>query len=384
LTPTYDTIVIGLGGMGSAALYELVQRGQRVLGLEQFDIAHDRGSSHGQTRLIRRAYFEHPDYVPLVERAYQRWHNLEAASGRPLLRRSGLFLAGRGDGGLIPGVDRAASVYRLPIQNVPTSQCLSRFPGLIPDEDMEVRFEADAGYLLVEDCVLTHVEQARRHGATIVTRTPVRVWLADETSVTVRTDECEYSAGSLIVCGGPWSSALLSSLDLPLEVRRKLVFWFPIGDDRYLVERGCPAFAFETREGFFYGFPAIDGRTVKVGEHTGGQAIAGVDQLDRRLLPEDAAPVQRFIRRHLPGLRPDVQRHSVCMYTMTPDEDFIVDRHPHYPNVAYAAGFSGHGFKFAPVIGSILADLVMTGRTEEPVEFLRADRPALRVRRPSP
>jgi len=375
--PTYDTVVIGLGGMGSAALYHLARRGQRVLGIEQFGIAHDQGSSHGATRLIRRAYFEHPDYVPLVDRAYQLWAALESAASRTLLHRCGLMLAGRADGAVIPGVHRAAIKHNLAIESVARGDWPARFPGFAPDDDMQVIFEPDAGFLEVENCVAAHVEQARTLGAEILTGLCVTNWSADAHGVTVTTDSDRYTARNLVLCGGAWTSRLLSELGLPLVVHRKTVFWFGPADEEYRYDRGCPVFGLETADGFFYGFPAIDECGVKVGEHSGRPVAPDPDRLDREIHPEDEQPVRRFLRRYLPMLGSDVQKTSVCMYTMTPDEHFIIDRHPAYPHVAYACGFSGHGFKFSPVVGSILSDLMIDGRTPEPVEFLRASRLSL-------
>lgn len=374
---TYDTVIIGLGGMGSAALYHLARRGLSVLGVEQFGIAHDRGSSHGSTRLIRRAYFEHPDYVPLVDRAYQLWEALETAASRTLLHRSGLMLAGRSDRAIVPGVQRAAKEHRLAIEIVARGDWPARFPGFAPDDDMQVLFEPDAGFLEVENCVAAHVEQAKAHGAEVLTEQRVTSWSADASGVTVTTDHAAYTARSLVLCGGAWTSRLLSELGLPLVVHRKTVFWFGPTDDVYRFDRGCPVFGLETGDGFYYGFPTIDGYGLKVGEHTGKQLAPDPDRLDREVHPEDERPIRRFLKQYLPKVGPDVQKASVCMYTMTPDENFIIDRHPDYPHVAYACGFSGHGFKFAPVVGSVLADLIVDGRTLEPVEFLRASRPSL-------
>jgi len=374
VTRSFDTIAIGLGGMGSAALYHLARRGLQVLGVEQFGIAHDRGSSHGETRLIRRAYFEHPDYVPLVDRAYQLWEALESTASRRLLHRCGLMLAGRADGAVIPGVRRAAEQHGLHIEMVSRRDWPARFPGFALDDDMQGLFEPDAGFLEVENCVAAHIEQARVLGADVLTGQRVRGWSADERGVTVTTDDARYTAGSLVLCGGAWTGQLLAELRLPLVVQRKTVFWFGPTDELCRFDGGCPVFGLDTADGFFYGFPAMDERGVKVGEHSGGQVAPDADRLDRVIHPDDERPVRRFLHRYLPGVGDEVRNASVCMYTMTPDEHFIIDRHSRYPHVTYACGFSGHGFKFAPVIGSVLADLVMDGRTAEPVEFLCASR----------
>lgn len=379
---TLDVIVIGVGAMGGAALAHLARRGQRVLGIEQFDINHDRGSSHGDTRIIRRAYFEHPDYVPLVDRAYELWAELEAATGRRLLERAGLLMAGPPDGEIVPGVRRAAGKHGLNIVDVPIDELPRRFPGLTADDGMVALFEADAGFLRAEECVAAHVEQARSAGAEVLIGQRVQSWAADRRGVVVKTDVDTYSAGSLVLCGGAWTNRLLAEAGLPLEVRRKVVLWFATEGDRYRLERGFPVFGIETGGRFFYGFPEITPGEMKMADHTGGDVAADPDTIDRERHPADVGPVRSFAARFLPGVTGEVRRSSVCMYTMTPDGHFVVDRLPNQPNVFIAAGFSGHGFKFAPVIGSVLADLIIDGRTSEPVGFLSASRPGLHRRNP--
>lgn len=374
----YDAIVIGVGGMGSAACYHLARRGLRVLAIEQHEIGHDRGSSHGQTRIFRRSYFEHADYVPLLNRASELWSVLEDESDRKLLHRVGLLLVGRPDGPVIPGVQRVAREHSLPIESLSIEDLPRRFPGFTARPDLAALFELDAGFLRVEECVQTLVELALRHGATILCGQRVRDWTAGPGGVRLRTDEAEFAGGSLVIAGGAWSGQLLTGLGLPLEVRRKVQLWFATDNPAHDVLRGCPAFAFDLVEGFFYGLPAIEPGVIKVAEHSGGEPVADADKLDRGLRPEDLEPVQRFNAAHLPGVRPLVHQYSVCMYTMTPDQHFIIDRHPQFANVIFAAGLSGHGYKFSPLVGSVLADLVLQGGTSEPIKFLSLSRPALR------
>lgn len=375
--PSYDAIVIGVGGIGSAALYHLARRGLRVLGLEQFDLAHDRGSSHGETRLIRRAYFEHPAYVPLVDRSYQLWEELEQESSSRLLHRCGLLLGGDANKMVISGVRRTIQAHHLKIERVPRTDWAGRFPAFRPDENMEVLYESDAGMLEVENCVRAHTDAAARLGATILTNQSVVDWTCDETSVSVTTASARYTADRLMVCGGPWSATLLRSLNLPLTIRRKTIVWFENSDPMYRRESGCPVFLFETPEACLYGFPQIGPDGVKVADHAGDERVTDATLIDRTVYPHEDEKFRALTRRYLPHLSSTITRRSVCMYTMTPDEHFIVDRHPRHPRVAYACGFSGHGFKFAPIIASVLADLTTTGTTDEPIAFLRADRPVL-------
>lgn len=372
-TKSYDAIVVGVGGMGSAALYHLAERGLKVLGLEQFDIAHDRGSSHGQTRLIRKSYFEHSDYVPLVHRAYDMWAGLEEASGRKLYCRTGLLLVGPPEGPVISGVRKAAAEHNLEIESVQAAALPERFPGFAGVEGLSLLFEPDAGYLRVEECVRAHTQLAVARGAELLTQQTVRGWTADGNGVCVTTHSGRYAAAKLVICGGAWSGQILSELALPLEVRRKVVMWFD-ATEFHRQECGFPVFGFEVGDDLFYGFPAIDERGLKIAKHTGGEVVEDPDQINRELREADLDEIVPFITRHLPGVKPTPQHHSVCMYTMTPDEHFIIDRHPQHEQVSFAAGFSGHGFKFAPVVGSVLADLVIDGATQEPVGFLRADR----------
>lgn len=371
---TYDAIIIGLGGMGSAALWHLARRGCRVHGIDQFGIAHDRGSSHGGSRLIRRAYFEHPDYVPLVSRAYELWAELERASEQKLFHCTGLFLAGRESGAMINGVLRASKAHKLEIVPLSHDDARRRFPAMRATPEQTILYEPDAGFLEVEKCVQAHLEQAIASGAHVSLDTRVDDWTANESGVAVRTASGTIHAGTLLVCGGSWSGTLFTSMARRLEIRRKVVVWFSTRPPGYRVSDGTPVFCFDTESGFFYGFPSLDGASVKVGEHSGGEPIARPEALDRTLHATDLAPLERFIGEHLPFAQPQVLRHSVCMYTMTPDEHFIIDRHPNHKNVLVACGFSGHGFKFASVVGSVLADLATTGHTREPIGFLGMNR----------
>jgi len=370
----FDVIVLGVGVMGAAACWHLARRGLRVLGLDAYDIPNERGSSHGQTRICRQAYFEHPDYVPLVRRAYAMWDELQNACGRELFCRCGLLLAGPPQGGVITGVRRAAETHGLALEEVPRSAWPGRFAMFRPDAAACVLFEPDAGFLRAEECVDALARQAEVRGATLRTGQRVRSWCVQGSAVRVATQRDEYVAGALVITAGAWACGLLGDLRPPLSVRRKVQLWFQTRDDRFTLQRGCPVFGFQVQRRFFYGFPALDASGVKVSEHTRGMTIVDPDGLDRNLRPHDVQPVHRFTQRYLRGVESEVTRHEVCMYTMTSDEHFIVDRHPGYSQVVFATGFSGHGFKFAPLIGSVLADLVIDGATREPIGFLRLAR----------
>lgn len=369
-----DYLVLGLGGMGSSALYHLARRGLNVVGVEQFGIAHDRGSSHGETRIIRKAYFEHPDYIPLLQRAYTLWEELEQESGKSLFNRCGLMVAGPSGGAVIQGVHLAEQRHGIQVESLTAAAALERFPGFQIPEGFEVTFESEAGFLHVEECVQAHMDCALAHGAQMVLHEPVESVLVSESEIEVQTADQHWVAEGLIVAAGAWSSGCLENLKLPLEVVRKVLFWNPVQSPVYDLAQGYSGFFFEMPYGEFYGFPSLDGKTVKLAEHTGGAPVFDPGNIERELSKSDTDSVARFIGEVMPGLNPVPERHAVCMYTRSPDGHFIIDRDPRNQRLVYGAGFSGHGFKFASVMGEILADLVTEGRTSHPIGFLAADR----------
>jgi sarcosine oxidase len=376
---SYDCIVLGVGGFGAGALYHLARRGVSVLGLERFNIAHDRGSSHGETRIIRKAYVEHPDFVPLVLSAYKLWNELETESGQTLFHNCGFLLCGLPDSEAIAGSRLAVEQHGVDIQNMDLDAARKKYSGFRFFDDFEVMYDADAGYLEVEHCTQAHVEQALKHHAVVNTGETVLDWSSDGITVRVTTDQNEYQAARLIITAGAWSTELLADLSIPLKVLRKPFFWHETTTDCYNASRGAPAFYFEFPTGkMFYGFPSIDGKTVKLAEHSAGKPVFDPLNIDREIHSEDTAPIAAFIAQHIPGLKTEPARHSVCMYTLTPDRHFIVDSHPQYENVTIGAGFSGHGYKFTTVLGQAMADLSLDGKTEHPIEFLSINREALR------
>ena len=378
MSETYDCIVLGVGGFGSGASYHLAKRGARVLGIERFGIAHDRGSSHGETRIIRKVYIEHPDYVPLVLRAYEMWDELGLECGRTLRHQFGLLLAGLPDGEAIAGSKLATRLHGVAIEEVELSEARRRFPGLRFPDDFAVAFDSDAGYLEVENCVQAHIERALDRGAVLQTGETVLDWNARGNTVQVRTDKGQYEAARMIVTAGAWSGTILADLSIPLSVVRKPVFWHEVTTRDYDASSGAPAVYFEWPDHTIYAFPCLDGKTIKVSEHTGGQPVSDPLALDRESHPADVQPVSDFLHRCLPGVRPQPSRHNMCMYTLTPDQNFIIDRHPQHQNVVIGAGFSGHGFKFTTVLGEALADLCLDGQTKHPIEFLSIGRESLR------
>jgi sarcosine oxidase len=355
----YDAIVLGTGGVGSAAMYQLANRGLRVLGLDRFCPGHDQGSSHGETRMIRLSYFEHADYVPLLKRAYQLWDQLDPS----LLQRSGVYYVGSDGGEVIQGVRQSAQQHGLSIEQ--TSQAP---PGgfLIPP-GFTTLFEADAGFLPVEHCVRLHLSKAIELGAEHRWGDAVLGWEEHRDCVSVTTAEGRFEARRLIIAAGSWSAAILSDLGLPLRVLRKHLHWFEA--DKIPSDSG---FFYDLEHGQFYGFPRQEG-LIKIGEHSGGEPVENALLASREPSDDDSARIEAFLRDYLPGMGSAV-RHAVCFYTMTPDGHFIVDKVPGSDRVAFAAGLSGHGFKFTPVLGEVLAELLFEEKTGLDIGFLSLDR----------
>jgi sarcosine oxidase len=371
---SYDAIVLGVGGMGSAALFELARRGRRVLGLEQFDLVHDQGSSHGQTRIIRKAYFEHPDYVPLLHRTFERWYELEQLQGKHLFTECGCLQLGPTDCELVAGVRASAAQHHLAIEELSWHDLRRRFPVFTLPEHMVGVLEREAGFLDVEECVRAHIDQAIAHGAEVHSQESALSWEAGADHLTVRTTKDTYQAAALVLTAGPWAPQLLDRWGAPLRVMRQVPLWFGTADDSRFRRDVFPTYIIDADGAHYYGFPVLDARGLKVARHYGAAELTSPAELDRTVTSADEAPVRAFLDRYLPAATGPRRHGSVCIYTLSPDHHFIIDRHPEHANVALAAGFSGHGFKFAAVVGEILADLIETGRASLPIEFLRIGR----------
>jgi monomeric sarcosine oxidase len=391
----YDAIVLGIGGVGSAALYHLAKRGVRAIGIDQFSPPHDRGSSHGDTRVIRQAYFEHTDYVPLLKEAYRLWDELETLAKQQLFHRVGLIELGPPNGIVVPGVLRAAKEHGLQVESLSAGQVEQRWPGIRAGADLVGVFEPAAGFLKVEECVRSHLDAARAAGAEVMTDTEIQSWTASDGGVRVQTaNGDEFVANRLVIAAGAWAGRVLSELNIRLTVLRKSLFWFATDDARYETASHMPVFLFELQEGrsrvspklgngsfgetalhgIFYGFPKIDDKGVKFAEHSGGRPVTDPLVVDRTIDADEQHRLIDFASQHLPGVSSRVTDHAVCLYTMSPDEHFIIDRHPAHDNVVFAAGLSGHGFKFTSVLGRALADLALDGGTELPIDFLSLNR----------
>jgi sarcosine oxidase len=373
-TLTADAIVLGVGGVGSAACLHLARRGLRVIGLDRFPPGHDRGSSHGSTRIIRLAYFEHPDYVPLLSRAYALWESLAAETGEQLYVETGLLEVGPESGTVIQGILESARTHDLAIDRLSPADLAKACPGIVAGDGMTALFERRAGYLRVEDCTRAHAHLAEQAGASLRIGETVLGWEARNGGVEVRTEIGTYSAARLIITPGAWAPALLGSLGIGFEVIRKSLYWYATEPGAYNVQAGAPCFFFDTPAGEFYGFPRIDADGLKVAEHSRGLPVTDPLRVDRSENCDETVRVESFLRDHMPLVTSHRTRFETCLYTLSPDRHFVVDRHPAYPQVAFAAGLSGHGFKFASVLGQALAHLGPGETPDVPIEFLSAKR----------
>lgn len=374
--PSFDVIILGVGSMGSAAAYHLARRGVRVLGLEQFSIPHSQGSHNGFSRMIRLAYFEHPDYVPLLRAAWDLWPKIEAEADNGTLRQvtGGLYIGQRGSA-VLDGSLKSAETHGLDHEVLDAGQVRRRFPALQLDDDMAALHEPLAGILFAEKCIEAHLTLAERHGAELHFDERVTGWSSDASGVDVTTNRATYSAGRLVIAAGAWLPQLAPEIRLPLSVERNVLFWYePLAQPELFVASNLPVWILELDDDYaFYGFPSLPGQGVKVARHHGGRTVVP-DEVDRDATAEDERPVRDYMARYMPLANGPRLDSRVCMYTNTPDFNFILDFHPADERVVIASPCSGHGFKFSNVIGSIAADLALDGRTEFEIGFLSIDR----------
>ncbi|MEA2719851.1 MAG: sarcosine oxidase [Candidatus Eremiobacteraeota bacterium] len=354
----YDAIVLGLGAMGSAAAAHAASRGMRVLGIEQFGPAHARGSSHGRTRIIRQAYFESPDYVPLLRRAYELWDALEARTATTLRAQTGGIFVGRPDTPVVAGTLASALRWQLAHHVYDAAGLRVRFPMLTPHDDEIGVYEAVAGALFPEAGVAAQLNAAAADGAELRFGVRATGWDAGDGGVRVTlADGAHLEAERLAICAGPWFGRAAADLGVPLRIERNVQFWFAPGDRDAVSPENLPIWCCE-RDGqrMFYGFPDF-GDGVKVAHHGSG-ADADPDALDRDVSAGEIAYARAALASFVPAAAGAFLRAAPCMYSNTPDEHFVIGAHPRQPRVVVAGGFSGHGYKFAPVVGEIVAALL--------------------------
>ena len=372
----YNAIVLGLGAMGSATLCQLALRGWRVLGLEQFSDGHSLGSSHGDSRIIRETYFEHPLYVPLVRRAHELWRELEERSGAALMTINGGLMIGPPDGVVVTGTLRSAAEHRLPHELLTPAATRERFPAFRLADDLVAVLDPRAGYLDPEGCNKAHIDVAREAGAEARFDEPAHAWMPDGEGVRVTTPAGNYLADRLVVAGGAWTAELLRELQLPLVVERQSVFWLePDVEVEQYNRAQFPIYAHEYKPGSIcYGFPRLP-RGVKASVMHDGETYEHPDRVRRTIDESEAGPLRDALRPVLPGLaEASIRESGVCIFTNTPDRDFIVDFHPDYPQVLVSSACSGHGFKFASALGEVHADLLTTGSSRFDLSAFRIDR----------
>ncbi len=372
----HDVIIAGLGGAGSATACHLALRGRRVLGLERWFPGHTFGSSHGDSRIIREAYFEHPMYVPMVRRAYALWRELEERTGHPLLRETGGLMIGPRTGELVSGTLRSAAECDLPIEVFSADQMHARFPAFrLRNNDIAV-FDPRAGYLAPEDCIAAHCDVARAHGAELRFEEQMIAWEAAGDGVRVRTSRQVYSADQLVIAVGARLPAFVADLGLPLAVERQVLFWFQpdVADLRY-DPVSFPIFIHEGEQGMMcYGFPRLHSG-VKASIFHRGAMVSDADAIERTVADQEVEPLRRALAAVVPGLASAPLRDAaVCMFTNTPDLNFVIGFHPAHPQVLISSACSGHGFKFASAIGEIQAELLTEDRSQLDVSWLGIDR----------
>jgi sarcosine oxidase len=371
---TYDLIVLGLGGMGSATLFHLARRGLRVLGLERYDLLHEYGSSHGLTRIIRLAYWEHPSYVTLLRRSYELWRKLETLAGEQLLHITGSVDAGPAGGSIFTGALKSSQLHGLTHEVMDGAELHRRFPGYRLPRQMQALYQPDGGFLLPERCNVAHVTQAQANGAEVHFREQVVEWGAGSGRAWVRTTRGRYEAGGLVICAGSWAAKLVPELVGLAVPERQVVAWLQPARPEYFRTDTFPVFNLEVEEGRYYGFPSFLVPGFKFGKyHHRGEQV-DPDGMNREPEPEDEELLRGFAQRYFPeGAGPTLMLKS-CLFTNSPDRHFILDLHPEHPEVAIAAGFSGHGYKFCSVVGEVMADLAERRETRHDIEFFRLGR----------
>lgn len=371
---THDVIVVGLGAMGSAALYHLARQNVRVLGLERFEPGHERGSSHGRTRIIRHGYFEHPSYVPLVRRAAAMWRELEQQSGQSLITVTGIAEIGRPDSALIKGTLAASREHQLPHEILSARELMKLYPAFRVPQDFVVVVQPDGGFVQAEAGIRAHLRLAAATGADM--RTGERVIAIEQTGnvVRVKTERATFEAGSVIVSAGAWTKSLLPGLAVPLQATRQVLLWVRPTQPDLFRAGWFPVFMIESEDGIHYGFPLHADDGLKVAKHHHAGEIVDPDSYDRAVSPGDEAAIMGPIHRFLPASAGPIVSAKTCLYTMAPDEDFVIDRMLGYERIIVASPCSGHGFKFAPAIGLALAELALTGKASFDLSRFRIDR----------
>ena len=374
MTKTVDVAVIGLGAMGSAALHDLAGRGVRALGIEQFEPGHDKGSSHGESRVFRLSYFEHPDYVPLLHTAYAKWRALEAESGETLLTVTGILEAGHPGSVVVRGSQLASREHGLAHEMLDAAEVARRFPAFRLPEDWTAHFQPDGGFLRPEAAIGAFVAGARRRGAETWTGTHVTSIRSGAGGVRAETSRGPVEAASVVVAAGPWIGELAPELKPHLTLTRQVLGWFKPAEPDLVRPERCPVFILDSGDENCYGFPDFAGTGVKSASHIKGRVLARADDLRQDGGAADEAQIRRALIPRVPAADGPLLKMKACIYTRSPDDFFVVDLAPGDPRIVLASPCSGHGFKFASAMGEVLGDLAVEGRTAHPIERFRTGR----------
>ena len=365
--------VIGLGAAGSAALWQLARRGVAAIGIEQFALGHDHGSSHGATRVIRMVHFENPSYSVLMEHAYAQWRDIERASKQQLLHLTGIIEIGSPSGDLVRGT-LAGETKGLAREHLDAQSVMRRYPAFRLPEKFVGVLQSDGGFIEAAAGLAAMIDLAKTHGAEILTGTKVIEVIPTATGVRIKTSRGDIAADGAIIAAGPWMRGFLSDLKLPLTVTRQVVGWFQPRDPALFAAGRFPVFIMETPHGNHYGFPAHGDSGVKIAKHHHHNELVDPDTYDRTVSANDEAAIRAPLSQYLPDANGPLRSAETCLYTMTPDDTFIIDRMPDYPHIAVASPCCGYGFKFSPVVGEILADLVAGGTTAHDISRFRLQR----------
>ncbi|MBB4039459.1 sarcosine oxidase [Microvirga flocculans] len=371
---TFDVAVVGLGAMGSAALFNLARQGKRVVGFEQFEPGHDKGSSHGESRIIRLSYFEHPSYVPLARRALEKWRELERDTGETILTVTGVLEAGYPGSPIVSGSLDASRQHNLPHEVLDAAAITRRFPAFKVPSNWVGLFQPDGGFLRPELAIRQFVRLAEGHGAQTRTNTRVLGIEPFGAGVRVRTENETIEAGSVVVSTGAWISAFAPELKPNLRITRQVLGWFEPLDPSLFTPERCPVFLLESENDACYGFPDFAGTGVKTASHREGATLPTADDLAQDGNAADEAQIRRTLALAMPDANGPLRQMRTCMYTRTPDEDFVVDLSPADPRIVLASPCSGHGFKFASVLGEVLADLALGKTPASDISRFRIDR----------
>lgn len=368
----YDTILIGAGGMGSATAYHLAKSDADVLVLEQFQRGHTYGSSHGETRIIR-FFYDKPFYTELMKTAYAEWRNLEAESGKQLLFITGSVSLGESGNRYVSDVRKSLDAAGVESEWWGVDQFVKQFPQFRVSNDMDILWQKDTGFLYASECVLTHLKLAEQYGAEIRENTLVTDVDLQTEVPTVYTENGKFRGRKIVITAGAWTTTLLTEINLPLTVTKQQVCYYKPTESIQFQPDHFPVFTEITTEGeFIYGMPYFGTNGAKVARHGMGESVSP-DTCNRTPDKEYINSMDAYVRNRIPALGNSV--HSeVCLYTETPDEDFIIDQHPECPNLLIAAGFSGHGFKFCSLVGRIMSELALSGETEFDISPFRIDR----------